>query len=91
MTEPCGIDTKDCWQFKGIFFRHLLELYRVRPAKDIQAYTRKQSDNIWNVARNDKNQFGYQWHVAFDGAAARRQSSALDALITAYAVSSPLP
>jgi predicted alpha-1,6-mannanase (GH76 family) len=91
MTEPCGIDTKDCWQFKGVFFRNLLEFYRTRPAKDIQAYTRKQSDQIWNVARNAKDQFGYQWDVAFDGAAARRQSSALDALITAYAVSSPLP
>jgi predicted alpha-1,6-mannanase (GH76 family) len=91
MVEPCGIDTKDCWQFKGVFFRHLLELYRVRPAMDIQAYTRKQSDQIWNVARNAQNQFGYHWHVAFDGASARRQSSGLDALITAYAASSPLP
>lgn len=91
MTEPCGIDTKDCWQFKGVFFRNLLAFYRVRPAKDIQEYARKQSDSIWNVARNDKNQFGYHWHVAFDGASSRRQGSALDALLTAYAVSSPLP
>ena len=91
MGEPCGIDTKDCWQFKGIFFRNVLELYRARPATDIQMYTRKQSDAIWNVAKNAQNQFGYEWDVAFDGAAARRQSSALDALITAYAVSSPLP
>lgn len=90
MVEPCGIDTKDCWQFKGIFFRSLLELYRARPAKDIQAYTRKQSDSIWNVARDGTDDFGYNWHLTFDGAAARRQSSALDALITAYAVSSPL-
>jgi predicted alpha-1,6-mannanase (GH76 family) len=91
MTEPCGIDTKDCWQFKGVFFRNLLAFYRVRPAKDIQDYARKQSDSIWNVARNDANQLGYHWHVAFDGAASRRQGSALDALIAAYAVSSPLP
>jgi predicted alpha-1,6-mannanase (GH76 family) len=91
MAEPCGIDTKDCWQFKGIFFRNLLEYYRARPATDIQVYTRKQSDKIWSVAKNAKDQFGYEWDVAFDGAAARRQSSALDALITAYAVSSPLP
>jgi predicted alpha-1,6-mannanase (GH76 family) len=91
MVEPCGIDTKDCWQFKGVFFRNLLEFYRVRPAKDIQDYARKQSDSIWNVARNGQNQFGYHWHVPFDGAASRRQGSALDALLTAYAVSSPLP
>jgi predicted alpha-1,6-mannanase (GH76 family) len=91
MTEPCGIDTKDCWQFKGIFFRNLLAFYRARPAKDIQAYARKQSDSIWTVARNGQNQLGYQWHVAFDGASSRRQGSALDALLTAYAVSSPLP
>ncbi|HVJ19662.1 MAG TPA: glycoside hydrolase family 76 protein [Polyangiaceae bacterium] len=91
MTEPCGIDTKDCWQFKGVFFRNLLAFYRARPAQDIQEYARKQSDSIWNVARNAENQFGYHWHVAFDGASSRRQGSALDALLTAYAVSSPLP
>jgi predicted alpha-1,6-mannanase (GH76 family) len=91
MTEPCGTDRQDCRQFKGIFFRNLLELYRVRPAQDLQAYMRKQSDSIWNVARNAQNQFGYQWQLPFDGAEARRQSSALDALIAAYAASNPLP
>jgi predicted alpha-1,6-mannanase (GH76 family) len=91
MTEPCGIDTKDCWQFKGVFFRNLLAYYRARPARDVQEYARRQSDSIWNVARNAQNQFGYHWHVAFDGASSRRQGSALDALLTAYAVSSPLP
>lgn len=91
MTEPCGIDTKDCWQFKGVFFRNLLAFYRVRPAEDIQAYARTQSDSIWNVARNDQNQFGYHWHVSFDGASSRRQGSALDALLTAYALSAPIP
>jgi predicted alpha-1,6-mannanase (GH76 family) len=91
MVEPCGIDTKDCWQFKGVFFRNLRDFYRARPLKEIQVYTRKQSDSIWNVARDAQDHFGYHWHIPFDGAAARRQSSALDALITAYAVSGPLP
>jgi predicted alpha-1,6-mannanase (GH76 family) len=90
MVEPCGIDTKDCWQFKGVFFRNLLLYYRARPSKEIQDYARKQSDSIWNVARNDQDQLGYHWHMTFDGAASRRQGSALDALLTAYAVSSPL-
>jgi predicted alpha-1,6-mannanase (GH76 family) len=91
MVEPCGIDTRDCWQFKGVFFRNFLDFYRARPAKDLQDYARKQSDSIWTVAKNAENQFGYNWHLAFDGASSRRQGSACDALLTAYAVSSPLP
>ena len=86
---PCGGEI--CTQFKGIFFRNLLLFYRARPAADIQRYMRLNSDQIWNVSRNDQNQFGYQWHLPFDGPSVMRQASALDALIAAYAASNPLP
>jgi predicted alpha-1,6-mannanase (GH76 family) len=86
---PCGGEV--CTQFKGVFFRNLLTFYRVRPAKDLQTYMRRQSDQIWNVSRNAQNQFGYEWHLPFDGPSVMRQASALDALTAAYAASSPLP
>ena len=85
---PCGGEV--CTQFKGVFFRNLLLLYRARPAADIQAYMRRNSDQIWNVSRNDNNQFGYEWHLSFDGPSVMRQGSAIDALIAAYAASNPL-
>lgn len=87
----CGGDV--CTQFKGIFLRNLLLFYRARPATDLQQYMRHQSDTLWNVSRNAKNEFGYEWHLPFDntGSAGKRQSSALDALTAAFASSSPLP
>lgn len=87
----CGGDV--CTQFKGIFLRNLLLFYRARPAKDLQQYMRHQSDTLWNVSRNAKDEFGYAWHLPFDntGSAGKRQSSALDALTAAFASSSPLP
>ena len=87
----CGGDV--CTQFKGIFLRNLLLFYRSRPAADVQQYMRHQSDTLWNVSRNAKNEFGYEWHLPFDntGSAGKRQSSALDALTAAFASSSPLP
>jgi predicted alpha-1,6-mannanase (GH76 family) len=87
----CGDDI--CTQFKGVFMRNLLLFYRARPAADLQAYMRHQSDTLWDVSRNDNDQFGYDWHLPYDGvgSAGKRQSSALDALIAAYASSNPLP
>ncbi len=76
---PCGGDI--CTQFKGVFMRDLAYLYRARPLPEFQAYMRKQSDNLWNSSVKDaQNEFGYEWHLAFDKATASRQSSALDAL-----------
>jgi predicted alpha-1,6-mannanase (GH76 family) len=83
---PCGGDI--CTQFKGIFMRNLLLLHRARPAPEYAAFARKQSDQLWNGgSRNAMNQFGYEWHLPFDKATASRQSSALDALVAAYASS----
>ena len=82
---PCGGDI--CTQFKGVFMRNLLLLFQTKPAADLQTYARHQSDSVWNTSRNAQDQFGYEWHLPFDKATASRQSSALDALIAAYASS----
>jgi F5/8 type C domain/Glycosyl hydrolase family 76 len=79
---PCGGDI--CTQFKGVFMRNLAALYRARPATDLRAYARHQSDQIWNSTdRNAQSQFGYEWQLPFDKATASRQSSALDGLMAA--------
>jgi predicted alpha-1,6-mannanase (GH76 family) len=83
---PCGGDI--CVQFKGVFMRNLALLYRARPSPELQLYMRKQSDQLWQNNRNDQDQFGYEWHLPFDKATAGRQSSALDALLSAIASSS---
>jgi predicted alpha-1,6-mannanase (GH76 family) len=86
---PCGGDI--CTQFKGVFMRNLLLLFQTKPAADLQAYARHQSDAIWTTSRNATDQLGYEWHLPFDKATASRQSSALDALTAAYASSAALP
>jgi hypothetical protein len=83
---PCGGDV--CVQFKGIFMRNLVRLYRARPSHGLREYMRKQSDTLWSVNRNAVNQFGYEWHLPFDKPTPARQSSALDALVGSVASSS---
>jgi hypothetical protein len=79
---PCGGDI--CVQFKGIFMRNLRQLYRARPLPEFLVFMRRQSDRLWNTnTKNESNQFGWEWDLAFDKATAGRQSSALDALISA--------
>jgi predicted alpha-1,6-mannanase (GH76 family) len=83
---PCGGDI--CTQFKGVFMRNLALLYRARPQADLQAFMRHQSDQLWDHERNAQDQFGYEWHLPFDKATASRQSSAIDALVSAVMSSS---
>jgi predicted alpha-1,6-mannanase (GH76 family) len=83
---PCGGDV--CVQFKGIFMRNLVRLYRARPSHGLREYMRNQSDALWLGNRNAINQFGYEWHMPFDKPTPGRQSSALDALIGSVASSS---
>ena len=78
---PCGGDV--CTQFKGVFMRNLAHLYLTKPATDLQTFMRHQSDQLWNSNRNAQDQFGYEWDLPFDKATASRQSSALDALVSA--------
>jgi predicted alpha-1,6-mannanase (GH76 family) len=87
--EPSGCDG-DQTQFKGIFVRNLREFLSVHDSvHDKPAYREfivANADSVWNNARNDADQFGLRWAGPFDSADASRQSSALDALTAAAAL-----
>ena len=73
-------------QFKGIFIRNLYDFYRQSPRPAYRAFILANARSIWENDRNRKNQFGLRWTGPFDRADAARQSSALDALNAAVAL-----
>jgi Glycosyl hydrolase family 76 len=89
LTEPCetapGGCNSDQVQFKGIFVRNLLDLWRRTRQPNYQAFILANAGSIWNNNKNAANQFGMRWTGPFDQADAARQSSALDSLIAAAA------
>jgi len=93
LTEPGERQTarrdRDRPQFKGVFVRHLFELYRHRPRAEYRDFILANATSLWQNSRNHRNQLGLSWTGPFDRADAARQSSALDALNAALAVASP--
>jgi predicted alpha-1,6-mannanase (GH76 family) len=79
----------DGTQFKGVFARHLGEFCRHSPRPEYREFILRNARSIWDNDRNGDNQFGVHWSGPFDSADASRQSSALDALNAAVAVTSP--
>ena len=90
LTEPGERETgrrdRDRPQFKGIFVRHLYELYRHRPRAGYRDFILANATSLWRNSRNRRNQVGLAWTGPFDRADAVRQGSALDALNAAVAV-----
>jgi predicted alpha-1,6-mannanase (GH76 family) len=90
LIEPCERSGKNCngdqTQFKGIFIRNLYDFYRQSPRPAYRAFILANARSIWENDRNRKNQFGMRWTGPFDRADAARQSSALDALNAAVAL-----
>ncbi len=87
--EPsCGADGS---QFKGIFMRHLAELWTATGDPAERVFLAANADWIWNADRDGQNQLGLTWSGAFDSADAARQSSALDALVAAVPFTEPEP
>jgi predicted alpha-1,6-mannanase (GH76 family) len=90
LTEPHEATTKrgdrDRPQFKGIFVRHLHDFSRVSERPAYPAFILRNARSIWASNRNDAAQFGLRWAGPFDRADAARQSSALDALNAAIAL-----
>jgi predicted alpha-1,6-mannanase (GH76 family) len=90
LTEPCEASGSGCdsnqTQFKGIFVRHLHEfcVHSGKPA--YRAFLVANADSVWDNARNAADQFGLHWFGPFDMADAGRQSSAVEALIAAAAL-----
>jgi predicted alpha-1,6-mannanase (GH76 family) len=91
LTEPCELLADGCdgdaSQFKGIFVRYLDELYVVCGERRYRDFLLANADAVWERARGDDDQFGLRWAGPFDRADASRQSSALEVLTAAAAIS----
>jgi predicted alpha-1,6-mannanase (GH76 family) len=95
MSTPEGIlkghpkqeDGADGVQFKGIFMRHLAYLFQQNNDKTIREFILKNAESI-RVSASKKETYliGSQWEGPFDSADAGRQSSAIDALVSALEV-----
>jgi len=90
LTEPCEAGAGGCnadqVQFKGIFMRNLLDLWQRTSQPDYEAFILANASSVWNNSKNAANEFGVRWTGPFDQADAARQSSALDSLIAAAAL-----
>ena len=91
LVEPCELTSAGCSgdavQFKGIFMRYLTDFWRATSQSSYQDFIISNATSIWENNRNASNQFGSHWTGPFDQADAGRQSSALDGLNAAIAVS----
>jgi predicted alpha-1,6-mannanase (GH76 family) len=76
----------DQTQFKGIFVRYLHDFWRQDPRPAYRSFILANARSIWDNDRNANDQFGFRWAGPFDRADASRQSSALDALNAAVAL-----
>jgi predicted alpha-1,6-mannanase (GH76 family) len=83
--EPSGCDG-DQTQFKGIFVRYLHELWRRSGKPAYRAFILANADSVLARAGNPAGQFGLRWAGPFDKADASRQTSALEVLIAAAAL-----
>ena len=90
LTEPCELTADGCngdgTQFKGIFVRYLHELYAHSGQRAYRDFLLANADSVWERARNADDQLGLRWGGPFDYADASRQSSALEVLTAAAAL-----
>ena len=77
----------DQTQFKGIFVRYLYDFWRRARPPAYRTFILANARSLWENGRNASDQFGLRWTGPFDRADASRQSSALDALNAAAALS----
>jgi predicted alpha-1,6-mannanase (GH76 family) len=83
--EPSGCDG-DQTQFKGIFVRYLHQFWRCGGQPAYRAFVLANADSVWDNARNQADQFGLRWGGPFDRADASRQTSAVEVLTAAAAL-----
>ncbi len=93
LTEPCesggpGRCDGDQTQFKGIFARCLHELWLRDGHPAYRGFLLANAGSAWEHARNDAGQFGLRWAGPFDAADASRQTSALEVITAAAALTS---
>ena len=91
LAEPCEAAAAGCnedqAQFKGIFVRHLYDFWLQSRQPAYSAFILANACSVWDHSKNAADQFGLRWAGPFDRADPARQSSALDALIAAAALS----
>ncbi|HEV2644788.1 MAG TPA: glycoside hydrolase family 76 protein [Acidobacteriaceae bacterium] len=78
----------DATQFKGVFVRNLRMLAAADPhGSQYNGFIQKNADSIWSQTGPDSYQLGEGWAAPFGGVNASTQSSALDVLVAAAAIS----
>ncbi len=95
MTGPDGVLHEPCEpkcgpdgvQFKGIFVRNLSALNAASPDKRWKQFVKVNADSLWKRDRAPGDVLGLVWSGPVAEANAGTQSSALDALVAAVAVS----
>ncbi|HEY1823677.1 MAG TPA: glycoside hydrolase family 76 protein [Trebonia sp.] len=97
LTSPAGILAEpgedkaagrddDQAQFKGIFVRYLHDLSRHSGKPAYPAFLLANADSVLSAAGNAAAQYGLRWAGPFDRADASRQTSAVEVLTTAAAL-----
>jgi predicted alpha-1,6-mannanase (GH76 family) len=76
----------DAPQFKGIFLRNLMTLQKAARDPRYKTFAEANANSILANDQDSESHFGALWQGPFDQADATRQTSALDALIAAYAM-----
>jgi predicted alpha-1,6-mannanase (GH76 family) len=82
--ERRGLRGADGPQFKGIFIRHLEELYETTGAARYREFLKANAESVWRNNRDATGRFGGRWRGPVDTVDAARHSSALR-VITALA------
>nr|OQO20222.1 hypothetical protein B0A51_11629 [Rachicladosporium sp. CCFEE 5018] len=89
LTEPSypGPPDATAAQFKGVFVRNLAKLQSVRLDGDYVAFLQRNADSIWNNDRQDDGEIGPDWQGPLFDANMASQSSGIDCLVAAAAMS----
>lgn len=82
--EPRGLRGGDGAQFKGIFIRHLQELYEITGFARYREFLVRNAESVWQNNRDEAGRFGGRWRGPVDMVDAARHSSAMR-VITALA------
>ena len=86
--EPCEPDCgADGTQFKGIFMRNLASLEQISRKKEYRDFVLGNADSVWKGMKPPKREIGIRWSPPYGKANASTQSSGVDALVAAVAVS----
>ncbi|KAK6435004.1 hypothetical protein LTR95_008809 [Oleoguttula sp. CCFEE 5521] len=89
LTEPgySGPPDATAAQFKGVFVRNLAKLQSVRSDGNYVTFLQKNADSIWNSDREGSAERGPDWQGPLFDANMASQSSGIDSLVAAAAVS----